>query len=469
MAKPSALTISPTFRKVLWRIIPLLLLLQVFNSLDRINIGFAALTMNVDIGLSAAAYGLGAGLFFVGYFLFEIPSNLIMNRVGARIWITRIAITWGLISSLHFLIVSPGTFYLARVMLGVAEAGFFPAVTLYLLRWSPARLRASVTSIYYVSVPIANSIGAILSSWLIGHPLFGLTGWRTMFLIEGLPTIVLGLLTLFLLPDSPRTAKFLTPAEKEEIAEMLAEDGPTTEVHTSWRDDIREAGRALKRPRIIGLALCFVSFSVATFGVGYFLPLMLRGFSELAGHQFTVMETGLWTAIPYAVVACFMLVYSRVVDRAARPSGWHVSVPLIIGAIAITSASAFTSPYVLLILVAVGLSTSLGLGPVFWKTSAPLIGTSDSRQSAGIAGAAAAASVALINATGNLGGFVGPYTIGWISDSTGSYKGGLIVVGLVMVVAACVLALIYRNYYRRVYGPAATDPTRPDNDQRDVA
>ncbi|MDR1213013.1 MAG: MFS transporter [Propionibacteriaceae bacterium] len=455
MARPPAPTISPTFRKVLWRIIPLLLLLQVFNSLDRINIGFAALTMNVDIGLSAAAYGLGAGLFFIGYFLFEIPSNLIMNRVGARVWITRIAITWGLISSLHFLISSPSTFYLARILLGVAEAGFFPAVTLYLLRWSPARLRASVISIYYISVPIANSIGAILSSWLIDHPLFGLTGWRTMFLIEGLPTVLLGLVTLFLLPDSPQTAKFLTEAEKDEIATLLAEDGPTTAVHTSWREDIREAGRALKRPRIIGLSLCFVSFSVATFGVGYFLPLMLRGFSELAGHQFSVMETGLWTAIPYAVVACFMLVYSRVVDRAARPSGWFVSVPLLIGAVAITSASLFSSPYVLLILVSVGLSTSLGLGPVFWKTSTPLIGDADNQRSAGIAGATAAASVALINATGNLGGFAGPYTIGWISDATGSYKGGLIVVGVVMVIGASVLAAIYRNYYRRLPGPTA--------------
>jgi MFS transporter, ACS family, tartrate transporter len=407
-------------RRVTVRLVPLLVLLYLVNYLDRVNVGFAALTMNADLGLSSAAYGLGAGLFFIGYFFFEVPSNLILHRVGARLWLARIMITWGLVASATAFVQGQLSFYVVRVLLGVAEAGFFPGVLLYLTYWFPRPQRARIVALTFLAVPLASVIGSPLSTLLIKHGrgLFGLdAGWRAMFFLEGLPAIVLGIAVLVVLPSRPRSARWLTEAESTALERHLA------------TEDAQEVGaevpsrRALTDPRVLALSLVYFGIVFGLYVLAFFLPQVISGFQEQFGTTFSLVQVGLVTAIPYAFAAVAMVLWARHSDRTGERA-WHVAGPAFLGAVAIAAALYMSSPLLVMVCItvcAVGVYAAI---PVFWQLPTRLL-----------SGVGAAAGIALINSFGNLSGFLAPYLTGWLQDLTGSFRPGLWVVAVLMVVA----------------------------------
>jgi ACS family tartrate transporter-like MFS transporter len=407
-------------RRAARRLLPLLVLLYLVNYLDRVNVGFAALTMNADLGLSSAAYGLGAGLFFIGYFFFEVPSNIVLHKVGARIWIARIMITWGLVASATAFVQGEASFYVVRVLLGIAEAGFFPGVLLYLTYWFPRPERARIVALTFLAVPLASVIGSPLSTVLIQHGegLLGFdAGWRFMFFVEGLPAVVLGVATLFLLPSRPSTARWLTREEATALEAHLA------------AEDAEEVGRevptrqALTDPRVLALSVVYFGIVFGLYVLAFFLPQVIEGFQEQFGTTFSLLEVGLVTAVPYAFAAVGMVLWARHSDRTGERAG-HVAVAAFIGAVAIAAALYTTSPLAVMVCVTVCAMGVYAAIPVFWQLPGRLL-----------SGVGAAAGIALINSFGNLAGFAGPYVTGWLEDLTGSFRTGLWVVAALMVVA----------------------------------
>ena len=416
-------------RKAARRLLPLLVLLYLINYLDRGNIGFAALTMNADLGLSSAAYGLGAGLFFIGYFFFEVPSNVVLHKVGARLWIARIMITWGLVASATAFVQGEVSFYVVRVLLGIAEAGFFPGVLLYLTYWFPRAERARIVALTFLAVPLASVIGSPLSTVLIQHGdgLLGFdAGWRFMFFVEGLPALVLGVAVLFLLPSRPSSARWLTPAEATALEERLA------------AEDAREVGsevptrQALTDPRVLALSVVYFGIVFGLYVLAFFLPQVIAGFQEQFGTTFSLLQVGLVTAVPYAFAAVAMVLWARHSDRAGERAG-HVAVAAFIGAVAIAAALYMDSPLAVMVCITVCAIGVYAAIPVFWQLPTRLL-----------TGVGAAAGIALINSFGNLAGFAAPYLTGWLEDLTGSFRTGLWVVAAVMVVAGLV-ALRFRR------------------------
>ena len=416
-------------RKAARRLLPLLVLLYLVNYLDRVNVGFAALTMNADLGLSSAAYGLGAGLFFIGYFFFEVPSNIVLHRVGARLWIARIMLTWGLVASATAFVQGEVSFYVVRVLLGIAEAGFFPGVLLYLTYWFPRAERARIVALTFLAVPLASVIGSPLSTVLIQHGegLLGFdAGWRFMFFVEGLPALLLGVAVLFLLPSRPSTARWLTTAEATALERHLA------------AEESREVGRevptreALTDPRVLALSVVYFGIVFGLYVLAFFLPQVIEGFQEQFGTTFTLVEVGLVTAVPYAFAAVAMVLWARHSDRTGERAG-HVAVPVFIGAVAIAAALYMDSPLAVMVCITVCAMGVYAAIPVFWQLPTRLL-----------SGVGAAAGIALINSFGNLSGFLGPYLTGWLEDLTGSFRTGLWVVAVLMVVAGAV-ALRFRR------------------------
>jgi ACS family tartrate transporter-like MFS transporter len=412
-------------RKAARRLLPLLVLLYLVNYLDRVNVGFAALTMNADLGLSSAAYGLGAGLFFIGYFFFEVPSNVVLHKVGARLWIARIMITWGLVASATAFVQGEASFYVVRVLLGIAEAGFFPGVLLYLTYWFPRPERARIVALTFLAVPLASVIGSPLSTVLIQHGegLLGFdAGWRFMFFVEGLPALVLGVAVLFLLPSRPSSARWLTPAEATALEEHLA------------AEDAREVGRevptrqALTDPRVLALSVVYFGIVFGLYVLAFFLPQVIAGFQEQFGTTFSLLQVGLVTAVPYAFAAVAMVLWARHSDRTGERA-LHVAVPAFVGAVAIAAALYMSSPLAVMVCVTVCAIGVYAAIPVFWQLPTRLL-----------TGVGAAAGIALINSFGNLAGFAAPYLTGWLEDLTGSFRTGLWVVAVLMV-AAGLLAL----------------------------
>jgi D-galactonate transporter len=410
-------------RRAARRLLPLLVLLYLVNYLDRVNVGFAALTMNADLGLSSAAYGLGAGLFFIGYFFFEVPSNVVLHKVGARLWIARIMITWGLVASATAFVQGEVSFYVVRVLLGIAEAGFFPGVLLYLTYWFPRAERARIVAVTFLAVPLASVIGSPLSTVLIQHGdgLLGFdAGWRFMFFVEGLPALVLGVAVLFLLPSRPSSARWLTPAEATALEEHLA------------AEDAREVGsevptrQALTDPRVLALSVVYFGIVFGLYVLAFFLPQVIAGFQEQFGTTFSLLQVGLVTAVPYAFAAVAMVLWARHSDRAGERAG-HVAVAAFIGAVAIAAALYMDSPLAVMACITVCAIGVYAAIPVFWQLPTRLL-----------TGVGAAAGIALINSFGNLAGFAAPYLTGWLEDLTGSFRTGLWVVAVVMVVAGLV-------------------------------
>jgi ACS family tartrate transporter-like MFS transporter len=398
-------------------------LLYLVNYLDRVNVGFAALRMNADLGLSSAAYGLGAGLFFIGYFFFEVPSNVVLHKVGARLWIARIMITWGLVASATAFVQGEVSFYVVRVLLGIAEAGFFPGVLLYLTYWFPRAERARIVALTFLAVPLASVIGSPLSTVLIQHGdgLLGFdAGWRFMFFVEGLPALALGVAVLFLLPSRPSSARWLTSSEATALEEHLA------------AEDAREVGsevptrQALTDPRVLALSVVYFGIVFGLYVLAFFLPQVIAGFQEQFGTTFSLLQVGLVTAVPYAFAAVAMVLWARHSDRTGERA-LHVAVPAFVGAVAIAAALYMSSPLAVMVCVTVCAIGVYAAIPVFWQLPTRLL-----------TGVGAAAGIALINSFGNLAGFAAPYLTGWLEDLTGSFRTGLWVVAVLMIAAGLI-------------------------------
>ncbi|NNM64114.1 MAG: MFS transporter [Burkholderiales bacterium] len=415
---------SATYTKVGWRLIPFLMLCYFVAYLDRVNVGFAQLQMKSDLGFSDAVYGFGAGIFFLGYFLFEVPSNLVLHRVGARIWIARIMITWGLISALTMVIQTPAMFYVARFLLGLAEAGFFPGIVLYLTYWYPAARRSQMTAWFMSAVALSGLIGGPVSGWILhsfhGHG--GLAGWQWLFLLEGAPAVVLGVVVLLFLDNGIAQARWLTDAEKTLLQDRIASEA-RTKTHVS-------ALQALASPRVWLLALVYFSVVMGLYGLGFWLPLLFK--TTGVNDPLTI---GWLVAIPYGVSIVAMILVGRHSD-AKRERRWHVAIPALLGALGLLLSTLWTDntlgAVLTLTLATCGIMTVL---PLFW-----------SLPTAFLTGTAAAAGIALINALGNLAGFFGPSIVGWVKQATRSTNGGVLVLaGFMVLCALLVLSLPTRD------------------------
>jgi ACS family tartrate transporter-like MFS transporter len=420
-------------RKAMWRLLPFLGFCYFLNYVDRTNVGFAALTMNKDLGLSATAYGLGAGLFFVAYFFFEVPSNVILHKVGARVWIARIMITWGIIASATAFVQGETSFYIVRLLLGAAEAGFFPGIILYLTYWFPRVQRAKVVALFFLAVPVSTVVGSPISTLLIqnGDGVWGFdAGWRFMFFMEGLPSIVVGVLVLFLLTDRPRKAKWLSAEEREALENKIAAEDTAQVQHTTG---IREG---LKDSRVVGLSFVYFGIVFGSYVLSFFLPQVVSDLQERFGIKFSIAQIGLITAIPYAVACVVMILNARHSDRTGERR-LHVAIPAFIGAAGVAVALFLDSPYLIiaaLTLTAVGVNAAI---PVFWQLPSTFL-----------TGVGAAAGIAMINSFGNIGGFAGPYLTGWLRDLTGNNKSGFFVVAGLMVMAGIVVLVVGRRHER---------------------
>ncbi|SOZ98940.1 putative metabolite transport protein NicT [Cupriavidus taiwanensis] len=384
-----------TYRKVALRFIPFLMLCYVVAYLDRVNIGIAKLNMLSDLQFSEAAYGLGAGLFFIGYLLFEVPSNLIMHRVGARRWIARIMISWGLLSGLMAFVTMPWQFYTVRFLLGVAEAGFYPGVILYLTYWFPNRRRAKVTAIFQAGIPIAGLLGSPLSGWILErfHQVGGHAGWQWVFVLEALPTLPLAIGVLWILTDRVKDAKWLTPAQRQLIENDIAQDDHGRE-HMPLTGILRDM-------RICKIILMTFPAMMALYTLGFYLPTLIKDAGAVSGVQI-----GLLSAIPYCVAVVAMVLVGRSSDRHGERR-WHLAGIMLVGAFGLV-ASVFAGQNLVLAVISLSIAAAgiISFSPIIWTLPTAFLG-----------GATAAACIGAINSLANLGGFVSPYLIGWIRDT----------------------------------------------------
>jgi MFS transporter, ACS family, tartrate transporter len=410
---------SETIRRVSFRIIPFLMVCYFIAFVDRVNAGFGALHMNQDIGLTAAMFGLGGGLFYVSYVLCEVPSNLAMQKVGARLWIARIMISWGLVSAAMAFVVGPYSFYALRLLLGAAEAGFFPGVILYLTYWFPAQYRGRIVSIFMVAIPISSFLGSPISASLLQlNGFLGLAGWKWLFLLEGAPAVVLGLLTLVVLPNGPADARWLTSEQREWLRNRLEMERTRKQAvgHLSLM-------QVLVNKYVLAAALVYAGASGASQALSLWQPQIIKSFG------LTDMQTGILNAIPFGLASVLMVIWGQSSDRTGERV-WHTAIPLglIAASIVLGLATNALMPTMIILCLAV-IGTYTFKGP-FWALSTEWL-------SAG----AAAAGIAQINAIGNIGGFVGIYLLGVIKDATGSYPMGLLPLA-VLSAAGCIAVLL---------------------------
>ncbi len=398
-------------RRITRRLLPFLALMYVACYLDRVNVGFAALHMNQAIGLDAAAYGLGAGLFFIGYAIFEVPSNLALVKVGARRWMARIMVTWGLLSGAMFLVQGPVSFAVLRFLLGAAEAGFFPGILYYLGDWYPRAARARIVAAWMAAIAVAGIIGGPLSAWLLTlDGMGGLAGWQWLFLLEALPSIVLGVVTLRYLDDRPADARWLPADERAWLERRLAAERPSgTPGH------VADTRAAMTNPVVWQLAaLQALTLTGGIYSLGFWLPQILKGFEGITDTQ-----AGLLAAVPYVVAACVMFAIASSSDRSGERLG-HLAFAAALGAAGFGAAAATDSPLLALVFLSVAASGILGsCGPLF--TLPPLF----------LTGEAAAAGIALINGVANLNGLVSPWLMGILRKATGDHTAGLAFLALV--------------------------------------
>ena len=403
-----------------------MILMYVASFLDRVNIGFAALQMNQDLGFSPQVYGFGAGIFFWGYFLFEVPSNLMLEKVGARLWMCRIMVTWGLLSMATAFVTGPVSFFAVRFLLGAAEAGLYPGMILYMTYWFPQATRARFIALFLAAVPLSNVIGAPLSGWLLGIE-GTLRGWQNMLLIEGIPSVLLGIAVLWWLPDSPRVAKWLTAEEKDIIAARLAEDQKADAqigtVHGFWE--------MLKDKRVWILMIPDFSIVIGLYALGLWMPQMVK---EMG---FTNIETGWLVALAYFTAIASMLLLGLSSDRKGERAG-HVAFAAVAGAAGLMGAALLRDPVLVIASFCLAASGIYGALAVFWTLPTALL-----------RGTAAAAGLALINSFANLGGFFGPSITGWLKQLTGDYVLGLEVMAGMLCLAAVSVLLIGRAFFPR--------------------
>jgi D-galactonate transporter len=410
---------TSTIRAISWRLIPFLVLAYFLSYLDRVNLGFAALTMNKELNFSPTVFSWGAGIFFIGYFLFEVPSNLALEKFGASRWIARIMVTWGIISALMALVSGVWSFYGVRFLLGVAEAGFFPGIILYLTYWYPAKYRARFLAAFAIAVPVSTVIGAPISGLLLGlDGAMGLQGWQWLFIIEGVPSVLLGVVTWFYLTDRPVKADWLTAEQKAWLAAQL--DSETAAKQAASHLTL---GQALASPKVIALSLIYFGFVAALYGMQFWLPTIVKAFG------FSNAQTGFVIAVPYLFGTVAMILWARHSD-ATRERVMHVGAPLLLTAVALGICGYVTDPMttmVVLTVAAIGVFCTFG---VFWTLP-----------TAWLSGTAAAGAIALINSIGNLAGFAGPYLIGWVKESTGSTSTGLFVLAALPLIGGLLVFL----------------------------
>jgi ACS family tartrate transporter-like MFS transporter len=392
-----------TMAKISGRLLPLVIAIYFVAYIDRTNVGFAALSMNHDLGLSSAVFGWGAGIFFLGYFLFEVPSNLMLHRIGARVWICRIMLTWGLVSGATAFAVGPSSFVALRFLLGAAEAGFFPGIILYFTFWYPASYRARVISLFYIAAPLANAASAAVSATILKlDGVGGIAGWKWIFIIEAIPAILLAFVVLRWMTDGPEAAGWLNAEERQWLREKL--DGERAAIEKKGRLTLF---RALTDPRTLVLALIYFTLTISSYGIVFFLPQIVKHFG------FSNLKTGLITAIPYVLGTIGMVLLGYSSDR-RNERRWHLIGAALAAAAGLLCVGLCSNPYCAMAGMALATVGLWGSRPVFW----PL-------PSAFLLGSSAAGAIGFINGVGNLGGFAGPYIVGLIKDATGSFSWAL--------------------------------------------
>jgi ACS family tartrate transporter-like MFS transporter len=424
------MTEDQIFARMAKRLLPFVMLLYVVNYIDRVNVGFAALTMNKDLGLSPAVFGFGASIFFIGYLIFQVPANLILDRIGARRWVFIILAVWGVLSACNAFIVGEYSFYAIRFFLGIAEAGFFPGMLLYMTFWFPQSWRSRFVGVFMAAIPLANIIGGPLSTTILGlDGVAGLHGWQWMFILEGIPASLLGFVSLKLLPDRPASASWLTDEEKRIVIARLKTDEGTSEHRDFWP--------ALMDMRVIALGLVLLGNQIGLYGVQLWLPQIVKGMG------FSNFATGFVVALCFISAMVAMIYWARRSD-AKRERVWHVAIPLLLGALGLVVAAVAQSDFLVLVSLAIALVGMLAYnGPFFALPSTFLAGT------------AAAGGVGFVNTIGSLGRFIGPYGVGVLKESSGGYASAMAAMGVCMLMSALIVLAMGRKMGARQQSAAA--------------
>ena len=394
---------TQAYAKATRRLLPFLFLCYVVAYLDRVNVGFAKLQMMTDLKFSDTVYGLGAGIFFIGYFIFEVPSNVILSKVGARVWIARIMVTWGLVSSAMVFVATPMMFYVLRFVLGLAEAGFFPGIILFLTQWFPSARRGRILALFMSAIALTGVVGGPFSGWIMQSwaGLYGLAGWQWLFILEGLPSVIVGIWVLYYLDDRIRDAKWLSEPEKQRLEHNLSLEAHGVE-HLSLV-------QVLTHGRVWLLAIIYFCFVMGLYGISFWLPQLIKN----TGVK-SVLMVGLLTAIPYGCGAIGMIWMARRSDR-TQERRWHVASAALVGGLGLIASTLFMDdPTASLIALSVATTGILATLPLFWTLPASLL-----------TGLGAAAGIALINSVGNLAGFFSPSLVGYLKDLTHSTSSGM--------------------------------------------
>ena len=405
--------------KVSWRLVPFLMLCYFIAYLDRVNVGFAGGPMSKDLGFSASVFGGAAGIFFIAYFFFEVPSNLALDRIGARIWIARIMFTWGLIAGAQAFVQGSTSLYVVRLLLGVAEAGFFPGIIFFLTLWFPAAYRARIIGLFMFAIPISTVIGAPISGLLLNMDgLMGLRGWQWMFIVEAVPALLLSVVVYFYLTDRPPHALWLDPQERQWLRDRLAAEAATREQHgaASWL-------RSMLDPRVIALGFVYMGCNIPQYGLSFFLPQIVKAFG------LSNVQAGFVTALPYAVGAVGMILWSRHSD-AQKERKWHAIIPLVIIAFGLLAAANIANPTIKMIFLCVAGFGFFAVLPVFWTLPTSFLSVNG-----------AAAGIAAVNSIGNLGGYFGPQMFGYLKDTRGEFASLVYLAVCALIGAVIVFAL----------------------------
>ncbi len=414
---------STVISKITWRLIPFLFLLYIVGYLDRTNVGFAALQMKQQLNFTDAVYGLGAGMFFAGYFCFQLPSNLVLARVGAPRWISLLMVLWGIVSASTMFVTTPRSYYFFRFLLGAAEAGFFPGIIFYFKSWFPAAVRARTIAWFMTAGPLSGAIGGPISGALLGMGHTGrLAGWQWLFLMEGLPAVVLGIVVLFFLTATPEKARWLLPEQQAWLLNTLE-----IERKLQVAAGGTEAFAAFKNGKVWLLSFVYFGLNTCAYGIALWLPSLIRNLSGMSSFAI-----GIVSVIPYISAAIAMVVAGHHSDHTGERR-WHIAIAAFVGAAALGLTAYSRSPLPLIAATSFAIAGAFAMDGPFWALSTSLL-----------SGTAAAAGIALINSVGNLGGFFGPYIIGLVRTSSGGFKGGLLVSGGTLAASGC-LALMVRN------------------------